>query len=367
MTNSHNIFAKPMLTNIAQIRLLLTASCLSLTIITVGCNQSANSNSAAVNRPASQATDRPPIAKPLAPENRSDPSAGSTIAQANQPEKSQSTKILDGRYLVGHTGQGLEVDGDRYRYTDEEGEKPWRSITELNAIKAGVIYDGNSHWCLNTMKSRDQIGSCAETGWVIYQPPTDTDNSLTIPALQKEMSYDAARQLIIDAGWQPLVTNTDNPQDGTKSWRDRGYNEVSSCSGTGMGFCRFEFTGSGNQKLVIVTGGRESTVQKWWEETADRANTVETSNLPFVGKRLFNFLGGSGTGYSITIESNGNTVIQHHGTMNSSTIYQGPFQETMTTQDGQRITIKDGYANSCNPQEPNADAESAPCKAKLYE
>lgn len=99
------------------------------------------------------------------------------------------------------------------------------------------------------------------------QPPA----SLKIPALQKEMSYEAARQLIINAGWQPRLTTTDNPQDGTRSWRDRGFNEVSSCSGTGMGFCRFEFTGSGDRKLVVVTGGRESTLQKWWEETESTA------------------------------------------------------------------------------------------------
>jgi hypothetical protein len=261
-------------TNTMPMRLLLTATGLSLAMITVGCNQSANGNSSLDHNRSTQATDRPTIAKPSTPSNSStnNPPQATTVAQATQPKKSQSAKILDGRYLVGHTGQGLDVDGDRYRYTDEEGEKPWRSITELKAIKEGVIYDGNSHWCLNTMKSRDQIGSCAETGWVIYQPPTADATALKIPVLEKEMSYAAARQLIIDAGWQPLVTNTDNPQDGTKSWRDRGYNEVSSCSGTGMGFCRFEFTGSGTQKLVIVTGGRESTVQKWWEEPDSTAS-----------------------------------------------------------------------------------------------
>jgi hypothetical protein len=95
--------------------------------------------------------------------------------------------------------------------------------------------------------------------------------SLKIPALRKEMSYPQARQLIINAGWQPRVTTTDNPQDGTKSWRDRGYNEVVACSGTGMGFCRFEFTGSDNEKLVVVTGGSKSTLQKWWEEPKNAA------------------------------------------------------------------------------------------------
>jgi hypothetical protein len=99
-------------------------------------------------------------------------------------------------------------------------------------------------------------------------PPAE---KLKTPALRKAMSYPQARQLIINAGWQPLVTTTDNPQDGTKSWRDRGYNEVSSCSGTGMGFCRFEFTGSDNEKLVVVTGGSKSTLQKWWKEPKNAA------------------------------------------------------------------------------------------------
>jgi hypothetical protein len=112
--------------------------------------------------------------------------------------------------------------------------------------------------------------ACAKEGWVIAERPTVRSNGLRIPALQKEMSYAQSRQLIIDAGWQPLVTTTDNPEDGTQSWRDRGYNEVSSCSGTGMGFCRFEFTGSGSQKLVVVTGGRNSTLKRWWKETDKR-------------------------------------------------------------------------------------------------
>ncbi|MBD2326106.1 hypothetical protein [Alkalinema sp. FACHB-956] len=259
-------------------RLLITATSFAIAIVMVGCNQSANSNTALENHRSTPSNDRTTVAKPLSPssDNPNNSSQANNIAQSNttqantvqgkQAEQSQSTAILDGRYLVGHTGQGLEVEGDRYRYTDEEGEQPWRSITELTAIKKGVIYDGNSHWCLNTMKSREQVGSCSKEGWVIYQPSTPESTSLKIPALEKEMTYEQARQLILDAGWQPLVTTTDNPQDGTKPWRDRGYDEVSSCSGTGMGFCRFEFTGSGDRKLVVVTGGSESTLQQWWEE-----------------------------------------------------------------------------------------------------
>lgn len=179
---------------------------------------------------------------------------------------------MNGRYLVGQTGQGLEVDGDRYRYTDEEGQQAWQSIATLKAIQEGVLYDGENYWCLGTMKSREQFGSCSKKGWVIYQRSTPESKSLKT-----------------------------------------------------------------------------------------------SENLPFVGKRFFNFLGGSGTGYSITIESNGNTVIQRHGTVNSSILYQGLFQETMVTQDEESITIKDGYADSCDERKSGSEGESAPCRGKLYE
>lgn len=49
-------------------------------------------------------------------------------------------------------------------------------------------------------------------------------------------------------------------------------------------------------------------------------------NLPFVGERYFNFLGGSGTGYTIEIKASGDTHIQLHGTQSSATIYQGKYQ-----------------------------------------
>jgi hypothetical protein len=93
------------------------------------------------------------------------------------------------------------------------------------------------------------------------------DRSPQVPNLEVGMSYDRARQLIIEAGWQPIATTTDNPQDGTASWRERGYNEVVACSGTGMGFCRFEFGAADNRKLVVVTAGRDSTLHHWDEET----------------------------------------------------------------------------------------------------
>ena len=48
-----------------------------------------------------------------------------------------------------------------------------------------------------------------------------------------------------------------------------GYTEVIACSGTGMGFCRFEFTTADGRKLVVVTINNQenqdgSTLYRWW-------------------------------------------------------------------------------------------------------
>lgn len=104
-----------------------------------------------------------------------------------------------------------------------------------------------------------------------------TSQTPQMPKLEKGMSYDEARQLIIATGWQPIPTTTDNPLDGTANWRRRGFNEVTACSGTGMGFCRFEFS-AGDRKLVVVTAGRDSTLHHWSEEPATSTQTRTSAN-----------------------------------------------------------------------------------------
>jgi hypothetical protein len=73
--------------------------------------------------------------------------------------------ILEGRYWIGGTDEGLEVQGNRYRYYSEGGEREWRSIKELRAIKAGVVFDGKVYWCLSTMKDKGGQLACLEKGW----------------------------------------------------------------------------------------------------------------------------------------------------------------------------------------------------------
>lgn len=70
--------------------------------------------------------------------------------------------IVDGFYILGGTGQGLEVAGDRYRYYDEEGVKQWRPLSELTPISRGVVFDGQNYWCIPPNR---EGGVCTPKGW----------------------------------------------------------------------------------------------------------------------------------------------------------------------------------------------------------
>ena len=179
----------------------------------------------------------------------------------NSVQASASAKIASGFYSLGGTDQGLEVRGQRYRYFDELGNQPWRSISELKSITRGVVFDGERYWCLSTLAPRNRPAACSANGW--------------------------------------------------------------------------------NQEV-----------------------------LPFVGTRFFNFLGGSGTGQSITINSEGYTIVKLHGTANTGLLYQGEYTNPIILNDGFGLLIKgnkiyqlkaDGQmARGCRQ-------EGSPCEATLYQ
>lgn len=82
---------------------------------------------------------------------------------------SSSNKILEGRYWVGNTDQVLEIRKSQYRYEDEMGTQPWRPISELQAIKNGVVFDGNTYWCLSTLAPKNVAIACSAKGWVTQE------------------------------------------------------------------------------------------------------------------------------------------------------------------------------------------------------
>lgn len=83
-------------------------------------------------------------------------------SEITQRQGEPAAKIADGFYVIGGTGQGLEVLGDQYRYYSEGGEEAWQPVADLTLIEPGLIFDGETYWCLNTAT---EPGVCTERGW----------------------------------------------------------------------------------------------------------------------------------------------------------------------------------------------------------
>ena len=99
--------------------------------------------------------------------------------------------------------------------------------------------------------------------------------------------------------------------------------------------------------------------------------TQARADLPFVGKRRFNFSGGSGTAEFITIQNNGHTVVESCGS-ECSIDFEGPFATPLKTQYGtyrveaKRIfELKDnGQSKTC--QKELGDPRDTKCSVELY-
>ena len=103
--------------------------------------------------------------------------------------------------------------------------------------------------------------SSLPTGAIAQEIPT---------TLRQEMPYAEARQILLDAGWQAVSQSPNRQRSGAMAYLidDLGYNEVVDCSGTGMGFCAFEFVDTYGHKLSISTvnnqPGQQPLLYRWW-------------------------------------------------------------------------------------------------------
>ncbi|MFM2429527.1 MAG: hypothetical protein RLZZ511_740 [Cyanobacteriota bacterium] len=218
MSTPRNPHQKPIATTFIAMLLGLSA---------IGCSQ-AISSPKVQSSPASTAT--PQSAEPIVKVHPDQPITGNNnpteIAQAPTP-----AKILEGRYWVGATGQGLEVSGDRYRYDDEEGPKPWRSLSELESIKSGVIFDGNAYWCLASMAPKSGATACSETGWVkpiattapignraaLFACTTENGKEITLFETETTIDYSFGRP-----GQRPEL-ELKVPRDQASTWQWHGF------------------------------------------------------------------------------------------------------------------------------------------------
>lgn len=99
-------------------------------------------------------------------------------------------------------------------------------------------------------------------------------------------------------------------------------------------------------------------------------SSVDKDKPPFVGTRFFNFLGGNGTGKSITIDADGTTTVKLHGTVSSSVEYSGQFSNPIILNDGGKLLLKDDkiYLLSANGQiAKGCKGDEKPCESSLFE
>ncbi|MBD3887328.1 hypothetical protein IFO70_37780 [Phormidium tenue FACHB-886] len=88
--------------------------------------------------------------------------------------------------------------------------------------------------------------------------------------LRQEMPYAEARQILLDAGWQAVFQSPNRQRFAAMGYLidELGYNEVVSCSGTGIGFCAFEFMDAYGNKLAVSTvdnqPGQQPLLYRWW-------------------------------------------------------------------------------------------------------
>ncbi len=202
---------------------------------------------------------------------RADRSTPTRSEMATIPISNPLNPIENGRYWIGHTDQGLEVDGTRYRYDTELGAKPWQPISDLNAVKNGVIFDGKNYWCLSTLHPKNKIASCTADGWKTQAQQSAGDATPDRPSalkpealealLKKGMVYEDFREIVIQNGWAPLITDCKAGVGGEALICDR-LPEVNACSGDGYCLMLFEDKVRGTQ-LSVTTYGPESRVKHW--------------------------------------------------------------------------------------------------------
>jgi hypothetical protein len=105
---------------------------------------------------------------------------------------------------------------------------------------------------------------------------TAASKSQDLP-LQKGMTYEEARQIILGQSWKPnpnVETNLRSPV--VKAIFDRGYIEINDCAGTGEAPCRYEFVNRDGDLLYVVTAGSDRLLKTWWIE---KRSDVSQQNL----------------------------------------------------------------------------------------
>ena len=136
------------------------------------------------------------------------------------------------------------------------------------------FFRGLGRCCLGTLAGAGLGAASFFAIEAVLPKQADAANVHTVAKTLKHEPKLNARQTILEAnrhliadGWQPAPEKTPTPEE--RRWSSVSLESLSACSGTGVGFCRFDYRRD-LQRLSVVTvpsePGRPSVgrVDRWW-------------------------------------------------------------------------------------------------------
>ena len=106
------------------------------------------------------------------------------------------------------------------------------------------------------------------------------------------------------------------------------------------------------------------------QEPARKVTTSKTEDLPFIGRRTFNFYGGSGTTQVITITNGGSTTIETVGRESSTIEFSGPYKNPIAipnTDTAYYIENNEIFYTTGGEAATGCKDEETTCSSGLYE
>ncbi|MBL6801702.1 MAG: hypothetical protein O2972_08845 [Cyanobacteria bacterium] len=106
-----------------------------------------------------------------------------------------------------------------------------------------------------------------QIGWLFLLFVPMAASAVPAPQLNQHQTILDAHRVLLSAGWQPAPEALPSP--GERHWSGVSLNSLSTCSGTGAGFCRFDYKRN-RERLSVVTvpskPGKASVgrVARWW-------------------------------------------------------------------------------------------------------
>ena len=143
---------------------------------------------------------------------------------------------------------------------------------EINQLSEEILIDtknrfqelGETKFCDGNKQAYYDLANESDNKDSSEDKKTTSTTNLPIK-IKQEMSYLKARKILINNGWQTVAMHT-TPNGTPTCWADYEgasekdsckYEEIDSCSGSGMGFCNMYFFDGDKTYLRIITAGGE--------------------------------------------------------------------------------------------------------------